>query len=613
MIVKLISTVLLVMVAMLGTQCRFAADSQNGADSLQGDSVYTSAYILGIHLTDPSRALELTDTAVMKNRMPEYQADFLRYIIYADRSMYQMADKYLEQLLQSDSLKTATPDFALRVKTCMVEHYMMMSCYDKAMAAATEACEAARDMGNIRLESEMLYQIGAMYLAQQMPEKAESYVQQAADLLEKSSDIRHMAYLSFIYGQQMNYYYGLDQIDKAVLIGEKRGRLIDAMISTGGAPDGYYDEQQGYLYSKLAAIYFVGGKRQQAAQAFARYSATNFSKTYGSLEAVPYLILSGRSAEAKALLDEGARQFTDTISTGYITVLSNYEQIAVKMGDYSAALDYRRRICNVQDSITARNNQDTALEMATVFETAQKDKQIEHQKLMISRHKTVMWAALIFFLFFVAIIGLLITHLRVVKDKNRSLAKQLDSQIICRNELQKAQEEIMALKQSLKEATDGASDDAESLESGDSELEPGGSELESGDAELDSAGEEDHHFSNLDKQKFDALDNFIDKEKVYLNSDISREELMQHFHISKNTFARLIQHYTGTNFNGYINEKRLRYSVSLLQDCDHYTIEAIALESGFNTVRNFHRIFREKFGLTPTEYRNTLRERRYLS
>ncbi|MEG1910024.1 MAG: helix-turn-helix domain-containing protein [Bacteroidales bacterium] len=41
----------------------------------------------------------------------------------------------------------------------------------------------------------------------------------------------------------------------------------------------------------------------------------------------------------------------------------------------------------------------------------------------------------------------------------------------------------------------------------------------------------------------------------------------------------------------------------MLEANNSATIETIALDCGFNSSRNFHRLFREKFGMTPTEFR----------
>ena len=73
----------------------------------------------------------------------------------------------------------------------------------------------------------------------------------------------------------------------------------------------------------------------------------------------------------------------------------------------------------------------------------------------------------------------------------------------------------------------------------------------------------------------------------------------------ENRISPLLQTFTGENFNGYINRLRLDYSLVLLKDFKHYTIEAVAIDSGFGNVRTYQRIFRDKYGMTPMEYRKT--------
>ena len=58
---------------------------------------------------------------------------------------------------------------------------------------------------------------------------------------------------------------------------------------------------------------------------------------------------------------------------------------------------------------------------------------------------------------------------------------------------------------------------------------------------------------------------------------------------------------------------RLDYSLVLLKDFKHYTIEAVAIDSGFGNVRTYQRIFRDKYGMTPMEYRKTQGEMETLS
>ena len=64
------------------------------------------------------------------------------------------------------------------------------------------------------------------------------------------------------------------------------------------------------------------------------------------------------------------------------------------------------------------------------------------------------------------------------------------------------------------------------------------------------------------------------------------------------------------SFNDYINHLRLEHARRLLFSgiSEKLTVEAIALNSGFNIRETFHRLFREKYRLTPSEYAKIAKE-----
>ena len=51
-----------------------------------------------------------------------------------------------------------------------------------------------------------------------------------------------------------------------------------------------------------------------------------------------------------------------------------------------------------------------------------------------------------------------------------------------------------------------------------------------------------------------------------------------------------------------MNRYRVQHACRLLRSTGD-SITAIALQSGFSTIRNFNRAFREETGMTPREYR----------
>jgi len=59
---------------------------------------------------------------------------------------------------------------------------------------------------------------------------------------------------------------------------------------------------------------------------------------------------------------------------------------------------------------------------------------------------------------------------------------------------------------------------------------------------------------------------------------------------------------TGLPFHAYVINMRLQESIRLLRSTES-SINHIAEECGFSSVRTFHREFKHLFGITPTVYR----------
>ena len=56
------------------------------------------------------------------------------------------------------------------------------------------------------------------------------------------------------------------------------------------------------------------------------------------------------------------------------------------------------------------------------------------------------------------------------------------------------------------------------------------------------------------------------------------------------------------NFNQYLNDARLSYACTRLVNSGD-TILDICLDSGFDSQRTFNRVFKERYRITPSEYR----------
>ena len=106
-----------------------------------------------------------------------------------------------------------------------------------------------------------------------------------------------------------------------------------------------------------------------------------------------------------------------------------------------------------------------------------------------------------------------------------------------------------------------------------------------------------------DRSIFELLDSKITKEKLYLNPSLSREDLVRFSGLNRNKLAKVINRNTGLSTIGYVNKKRLEYAVEILMKHPEYKIAAVAEMCGIPNVPTFNRLFRTKFGMTPSEYK----------
>ncbi|MBO4660794.1 MAG: helix-turn-helix transcriptional regulator [Prevotella sp.] len=106
-----------------------------------------------------------------------------------------------------------------------------------------------------------------------------------------------------------------------------------------------------------------------------------------------------------------------------------------------------------------------------------------------------------------------------------------------------------------------------------------------------------------DEYLFRRAEKAIIGHELYLRADMSRSLLDKYVHLPKNKFASIFRQFTGKGFPGYINELRLERAAKLLRENHKHTIESIAHDCGIPVSQTFYRLFNEKYGMTPAQYR----------
>lgn len=90
----------------------------------------------------------------------------------------------------------------------------------------------------------------------------------------------------------------------------------------------------------------------------------------------------------------------------------------------------------------------------------------------------------------------------------------------------------------------------------------------------------------------------------YLQPDYGKSVIMKELNVGERRFAQAVAKATGTTVTGYVNSLRLNLSARLLEHSPELTISQIASRCGFGTLRQFQRQFKQRFGISPSIYRD---------
>ena len=92
------------------------------------------------------------------------------------------------------------------------------------------------------------------------------------------------------------------------------------------------------------------------------------------------------------------------------------------------------------------------------------------------------------------------------------------------------------------------------------------------------------------------------KDRAFLNANIDYGQLEHALVLKRRTINRQLADNYQTSLKEIVTDMRLEYACELLENTD-YVLEFIATEAAFGASRTFYRAFKNKYNLTPTEYR----------
>ena len=124
-----------------------------------------------------------------------------------------------------------------------------------------------------------------------------------------------------------------------------------------------------------------------------------------------------------------------------------------------------------------------------------------------------------------------------------------------------------------------------------------------------------HVFSDMsmvDKSSIgsdDLIYNAVEYVAKNFREEIKLDKMAYDLGVSKYVLSRMFAKTFHCNFNKYVNGIRLNYASAALENSQE-SITNICLDCGFESQRTFNRVFKERYKMTPREYRNRKIEKR---
>ena len=112
------------------------------------------------------------------------------------------------------------------------------------------------------------------------------------------------------------------------------------------------------------------------------------------------------------------------------------------------------------------------------------------------------------------------------------------------------------------------------------------------------------------QEQLKLLQDFMEKEKPYVNFDLSLQGLADKLHLSRHQLSNLINQQHHKNFYEFVNFYRVEEVKYLMRQPknQHLKLISLAYDAGFNSKSSFNRIFKQLTEMTPSQYFASLKE-----
>ena len=569
-----------------------------------GDSIALAARFTG----DFQHFLDVTDSLAAIGELSTIRADGYRGVAYFQMGQMDKCIEYFRRVVAIEN--PPAEDFweYIHAGTNLVIMLTTNRDYDNAMRTALRLIDKLKDVDSPRCAGELqtLYlSLGdTQMMLERHSEAAQSYAEAYKWVLQTRNDSTNrplaasIETLENIAVTHLNHHMDeagvwVDRMDSLVTLYEQQPKPIEKEVKALRA----------LVNLHRAQVCQMRGQESEAASYYADYAKSDYGQRLeGRIDGCEYLMLARRYSEAADIytdLDRFIKEWgydydLETIGHNLLPKFrANYLS-----GRKDSALRVAMQIAEVYDTALVRQKRSESAELATIYDTQGKERQIAEQRAGKRLFTAISIASGILALLIFGFAVYVFRQWRSTKKKNRVLVDQIN--------------EVLEYKKKYKELRNKVECRTENIEYVTS---PEGSTVSSAEANsplstLNSkpTGLSISDMTELtDEQLFLCLRDLIENEQLFLQPDFGRQTLIEHTGLSKERIgAAFAQGSDSVSLPAYVRELRLDFAVRMMNDQPDIAVELVSQASGFTNADTFTRNFRAKYGMTPTTYKQTL-------